>query len=112
MEDILEKLLKIAGMEGALVVGKDGLVISSVGRFSPDPDSFGASVAELVNHFDTLLQTKGASQRVTLDQQNGVTQLTAINEVTFLVAQGGTGVNLGRLRLDSDSVALALGEQL
>lgn len=112
MEDLLGKLLKINGIEGALVVGKDGLVISHVGSFSPDPDSFGASVAELLNHFDTLLQHKGISQRVTLDQSNGVTQLTAINEVTFLVAHGGSGVNLGRLRLDSDNVASALGEQL
>lgn len=112
MEDLLEKLLKIAGIEGALVVGKDGLVISHVGSFSPDPDSFGASVAEILNHSDNLLQSKGISQRVTFDQTHGITQLTAINEVTFLVAHGGPGVNLGRLRLDCDSVASALGEQL
>ena len=112
MEDILEKLLKVNGVDGALVVGKDGLVICSVGQFNPDPDSFGASVAELLNQFDTLLQSRGPSQRVTLDQQGGVTQLTAINEVTYLVAQGNKGVNLGRLRLDSDGVASALGEQL
>ena len=112
MEDILERLLKINGVEGALIVGKDGLVISSVGTFNPDPDSFGASAAELLNHFDVLLQTRGASQRMSLDQQQGVTQFTAINEVTFLVTQGTPAVNLGRLRLDCDSVALALGEQL
>jgi len=112
VEEILEKLLKIAGVEGALVVGKDGLVISQVGHFSPDPDSFGASVAEILNHFDSLLQAKGGCQKVTLDQQLGVTQLTAINEVTFLVAQGAKSVNIGRLRLDCDTVASALQEQL
>lgn len=112
MEEILEKLLKINGVEGALVVGKDGLVISSVGSFQPDPDSFGAGVAEALNQVDSHFQARGASQRVTIDQQSGVTHLTAINEVTFLVAHGTTGVNLGRLRLDSDQVAAALGEQL
>ncbi|MFN8609317.1 MAG: roadblock/LC7 domain-containing protein [Vulcanimicrobiota bacterium] len=112
MEELLEKLLKISGVEGALVVGKDGLVISSVGNFNPDPDSFGASVAEVLNHLDGHFQSRGPNQRVTLDQQLGVTHLTAINEVTYLVAQGSKGVNLGRLRLDSDNVAAALGEQL
>ena len=112
MEEILEKLLKINGVEGALVVGKDGLVISSVGTFNPDPDSFGAGIAEVLNHLDTHFQARGASQRVTLDQQLGVTHLTSINEVTFLVAHGSPGINLGRLRLDSDQVAAALGEQL
>ncbi|MBS2034662.1 roadblock/LC7 domain-containing protein [bacterium] len=112
MEELLEKLLKINGVEGALVVGKDGLVISSVGNFVPDPDSFGASVAELLNHLDGHFQARGVSQRVTLDQQQGTAHLTAINEVTYLVTQGGPKVNLGRLRLDSDAVAAALGEQL
>lgn len=112
MEELLEKLLKVSGVEGALVVGKDGLVICSVGNFNPDPDSFGASVAEVLNHLDGHFQARGTSQRVTLDQQHGMTHLTAINEVTYLVAQGGSKTNLGRLRLDSDSVAAALGEQL
>lgn len=112
MEELLEKLLKISGVEGALVVGKDGLVICSVGNFTPDPDSFGASVAEVLNHLDGHFQARGTSQRVTLDQQQGMIHLTAINEVTYLVAQGTSRANLGRLRLDSDSVAAALGEQL
>ena len=112
MEEILEKLLKINGVEGALVVGKDGLVISSVGNFQPDPDSYGAGIAEVLNQLDSHFQSRGGCQRVSIDQQSAVTHLTAINEVTFLVAHGSPGVNLGRLRLDSDQVAAALGEQL
>jgi len=112
VEDILDKLLRIGGVEGALVVGKDGLVIASSGSFSPDPDSFGANIAELINHFDTMLQAKGGTQKVTVNQDQGLLQLTAINEVTYLVAQASANTNVGRLRLESDQVASALGEQL
>ena len=112
MEEILEKLLKIAGVEGGLVVGKDGLVIASVGNFLPDPDSFGASVAEVLKLFDTGLTSHGGANKITVNQDNGVLQLTAINEVTFLVVQGGASVNVGRLRLEADAVAATLGEQL
>lgn len=112
MEEILEKLLRIAGVEGALVVGKDGLVIASVGEFSPDPDSFGASVAELLNHFDILLQARGGAEKVSIHQEKGLLQLNAINEVTFLVVQAGSHTNLGRLRLDSEGVVAVLSEQL
>lgn len=112
MEELLEKLLKISGVEGALVVGKDGLVIASVGSFQPDPDSFGAGVAELLNQMDQLVGARGSAQRATISQAGGILQLSAINEVTFLVIQGGAAVNVGRLRLDSDQVASALGEQL
>ncbi len=112
MEEILEKLLKIVGVEGALVVGKDGLVIASVGSFLPDPDSFGASVAEVLKLFDAALTSHGAAQKITVNQDSGLLQMTAINEVTFLVVQAAAGTNLGRLRLEADGVAATLGEQL
>lgn len=112
MEDLLEKLLKIAGVQGALVVGKDGLVIASVGHFSPDPDSFGATVAEVLNQLDANFSSHGAVKRLTLDQESATLHTTAINEVTYLVAQAAPSANLGRIRLDSDQVTVALREQL
>jgi predicted regulator of Ras-like GTPase activity (Roadblock/LC7/MglB family) len=112
VDDILEQLLKVPSVEGVLVVGKDGLVITSAGTFQPDPDSFGAGVAEFLNNAETVLQARGASQRVSLEQDGGLLQLTAINEVTFLVLQAAATANLGRVRLECDRAAAALGEQL
>lgn len=112
MEEILERLLTISGVEGALVVGKDGLVITSVGTFQPDPDSFGAGVAELLNNTESSLQSRGACQRLSLEQEGGLLQLTSINEVTYLVLQARATSNLGRVRLECDRAAAALGEQL
>lgn len=112
MEDLLEKLLKITGVQGSLVVGKDGLVIASVGHFSPDPDSFGATVAEVLNQLDSSFSGQGTIRRLTLDQEAAVLHAVSINEVTYLVSQASATTNLGRLRLDSDQVTAALREQL
>ena len=112
MEELLEKLLKIAGVQGALVVGKDGLVIASVGHFAPDADSFGATVAEVLNQLDSSFSSQGAVRRLTMDQESATLHATAINEVTYLVVQAASVTNLGRVRLDSDQVTVSLREQL
>ena len=48
MEDVLEKINQTPGVEASLIVGKDGLLITSLGDAEPDPDFLGAETAELL----------------------------------------------------------------
>ncbi len=53
--DVLEDLLKVPGVDGAVVVGRDGFVIESSGNSSRmNVDSLGASLAHAINAIEDM----------------------------------------------------------
>ena len=57
MEDVLERINQTPGVEASLIVGKDGLLITSLGDAEPDPDFLGAETAELLQAIETNFRT-------------------------------------------------------
>ena len=115
MEDVLEMINRTPGVEASLIVGKDGLLITSLGDAQPDPDFLGAETAELLQNADAGMQEKfekGELGMMSLEAENGHIFLKSINEVTYLMVLTGTDVSLGMVRYAIDSAAKTLKEQL
>lgn len=115
MEDVLEMINRTPGVEASLIVGKDGLLITSLGDAQPDPDFLGAETAELLQNADAGMQEKfekGELGMMSLEAENGHIFLKSINEVTYLMVVTGTDISLGMVRHSIDSASKTLREQL
>lgn len=115
MEDVLEKINQTPGVEASLIVGKDGLLITSLGDAEPDPDFLGAETAELLQSAEAGMQEKfekGELGMMSLEAENGHIFLKSINEVTYLMVLTNTDVSLGMVRYTINNASKTLKEQL
>ncbi|MCA9775201.1 MAG: roadblock/LC7 domain-containing protein [Candidatus Eremiobacteraeota bacterium] len=115
MEDVLEKINQTPGVEASLIVGKDGLLITSLGDAEPDPDFLGAETAELLQAAEAGMQDKfekGELGMMSLEAENGHIFLKSINEVTYLMVLTNTDVSLGMVRYTINNASKTLKEQL
>ena len=115
MDDVLETLNQTPGVQGSLIVGKDGLLITSLGEAAPDPDFLGAETAELLQSAESGMRDKferGDLGMMSLEAQNGHMFLKSINDVTYLMVLTGTDVSLGMVRFGIEKATNALAEQL
>lgn len=115
MEDVLEQINQTPGVEASLIVGKDGLLITSLGDAEPDADFLGAETAELLQTAEAGMQEKfdkGELGMLSLEASNGHIFLKSINEVTYLMVLTGNDVSLGMVRYSIDKAAKTLKEQL
>lgn len=115
MDEVLETLNNIPGVEASLIVGKDGLLITALGETHPDPDFLGAETAELLQSAESGMRDKfekGELSMVTLEADNGYIFLRSINEVTYLMVLTGHDVSLGMVRYGLTNASQSLKEQL
>ena len=115
MDEVLEAINNIPGVEASLIVGKDGLLITALGDAKPDPDFLGAETAELRANAEIGMKEKfdkGELGMVTLEAENGFIFLRSINDVTYLMVLTGLDVSLGMLRYGLAKAGKALKEQL
>jgi predicted regulator of Ras-like GTPase activity (Roadblock/LC7/MglB family) len=115
MEDVLEKINQTPGVEASLIVGKDGLLITSLGDALPDPDFLGAETAELLQSAEAGMHDKfekGELGMMSLEAKNGNIFLKSINEVTYLMVLTDTDVSLGMIRYAINGASQELKEQL
>lgn len=115
MDEVLESLNQIPGVEASLIVGKDGLLIASLGDARPDPDFLGAETAEMLQNAEAGMRDKferGELGMLSLEADNGHLFLRSINEVTYLLVLTGTEVSLGMIRYGLQQAGQALKEQL
>lgn len=115
MDEVLEQINKTPGVEASLIVGKDGLLITSLGDARPDPDFLGAETAELLQSADAGMQEKfekGELSLLSMEAENGHIFLKSINEVTYLMVLTGNDVSLGMIRHSINRAAKSLKEQL
>lgn len=115
MDEVLEAINNIPGVEASLIVGKDGLLITALGDAKPDPDFLGAETAELLANAEIGMKEKfdkGELGMVTLEAENGFIFLRSINDVTYLMVLTGLDVSLGMLRYGLAKAGKALKEQL
>lgn len=115
MEETLDALSQAPGIQGAMIVGKDGLVIAQSGNLGPDADLMGATTAELFTNAESALSermSRGALGTLTLEADGGAVFLRNLDDVTFLLVLGGERLNLGLVRYEIRRAAERLREQL
>jgi predicted regulator of Ras-like GTPase activity (Roadblock/LC7/MglB family) len=115
LEEILEALIKVQGIESALIVGKDGLVITFAGEMTNDADFIGASMADIFNTLEPIFSEKlkeGSINLALLEAELKKYFLCSINEVAFLVLIGEPKLNLGLIRLELNAAVEKLREVL
>ena len=109
MDEILEELLTTPGVQGTVIVDRDGLLISSAGAVE-SPDALGAEFAEVFKSLEN--DSRGTLSLISLEATSGNIFMSNINDVTFLVVQTGEQVNLGRIRYDIRHASGRLKDEL
>lgn len=115
MDEVLEMINRTPGVEASLIVGKDGLLITSLGDAQPDPDFLGAETAELLQNAEAGMRDKfekGELGMMSLEADNGYIFLKSINEVTYLMVVTGIDISLGMVRYAINAASKTLREQL
>lgn len=115
MDEVLENLNTIPGVQASLIVGKDGLLITALGDAEPDPDFLGAETAELLQSAESGMRDKfsrGELKTVSLEADDGYIFLRSINEVTYLMVLTGNDISLGMVRYGIEKASQTLREQL
>lgn len=116
MRDILEGLNQTAGVQGCLIVGRDGLVIDNAGDVSNIPmDLLGATSTEFFSTAESLLGERleqGSVDILHVESDRGKFVMMGINDQSFLVVMTRPKVNLGLVRWEVRSAAERLKEAL
>lgn len=116
MDEILEGLTHTGGIEGSLIVGKDGLVISQAGHLGDlDTDLLGATAAEIYQSAESMMVEKcgkGALQGVMLEGENAKFFLHAVNEEALLLVATKKKANVGLARWEVRAAAGRLKDEL
>ena len=116
MDEILEGLTNAGGIEGSLIVGKDGLVISQAGHLGDmDTDLLGATASEIYQSAESMMGEKfgkGALHRIMLEGEHAKFFLNGINEEVFLLVATKKKANLGLARWEVKTAATKLKDEL
>ena len=100
METILQRLTDLNEISGALLIGKDGLIVSGALQ-NEDEEMLGAMSAAVfgsIANFTTQVNN-GEILHVILETQNGIIQLAEAGDL-ILVVTTQAGGNIGRVRLE------------
>lgn len=100
METILQRLTDLDEITGAILIGKDGLIVSGA-LHSEDEEMLGAMSAAVfgsIANFTTQINN-GGLHHVVIETDTGTVQLAEVGDL-ILVVTTRTGSNLGRVRLE------------
>lgn len=100
METILQRLTDLDEVYDAILVGKDGLIVSGI-LHSEDEEVIGAMSAAAFGSITSYTQqiNSGETRHVMLETKNGTIQMQEAGDLILVVTTHGTG-NLGRVRLE------------
>jgi predicted regulator of Ras-like GTPase activity (Roadblock/LC7/MglB family) len=100
VETILQRLTELDGIIGAILVGKDGLIVTGT-LHSEDEEVIGAmSAAAFGSMTDFISQmNSGKVRHVIVETENGTIQLEEAGDLILVVTTQASR-NLGRVRLE------------
>jgi predicted regulator of Ras-like GTPase activity (Roadblock/LC7/MglB family) len=100
VETILQRLTDLDEVYDAILVGKDGLIVSGI-LHSEDEEVIGAMSAAAFGSITSYTQqiNSGETRHVMLETKNGTIQMQEAGDLILVVTTHGTG-NLGRVRLE------------
>ncbi len=112
METILQRLMDIEGVTGALLVGKDGLVVAST--MEGDDEEFLAAMAAAC--FDAATRyigqlEMGEVRHATFETVGGTVQVSDGGDL-LIVVRSTYHANIGRIRMECGHAGLKLAEQI
>jgi uncharacterized protein len=100
VETILQRLTELDEIIGAVVVGKDGLIVAGT-LHSEDEEvlaAMSAAVIGSVNNYTTQINS-GEMRHAIIETNTGTVQLAEVGDLILVVTTHPTG-NLGRVRLE------------
>jgi len=100
VETILQRLTDLDEVIGAILVGKDGLIVTGA-LHSEDEEVLGAMSAAVFGSIAnyTMQINNGEMRHVIIETHTGTVQLAEVGDL-ILVVTTSTGTNLGRIRLE------------
>ena len=100
METILQRLTDLDDVIGAVLVGKDGLIVAGT-LHSDDEEVLGAMSAAVIGSINnyTAQINSGEMRHVIIETKTGMVQLAEVGDLILVVTCTVTG-NLGRIRLE------------
>lgn len=102
MKEVLMKFLAIQGVQAAMIVGRDGLLIDGVSLDDSDLEAMsaisltGSSMAEAMGQ---EMMTGGLHVAI-MEYDKGIVALEPLNEYSLFVALSNETTSLGRIRLE------------
>ena len=110
METILQRLTDLDEITGAILVGKDGLIVSGA-LHSDDEEMLGAMSAAVfgsVANYITQINN-GDLRHVIIETSSGTVQFAEVGDL-ILVVTTSTSINLGRVRLEIKKASRQLSQ--
>jgi len=110
VETILQRLTDLDDIIGAVLVGKDGLIVAGTLR-SEDEEvlaAMSAAVIGSINNYTTQINS-GEMRHVIIETNTGAVQLAEVGDLILVVTTNPTG-NLGRVRLEMQKSCQQLTE--
>jgi predicted regulator of Ras-like GTPase activity (Roadblock/LC7/MglB family) len=110
MDTILQRLTELDEITGALIIGKDGLIVSG-GLQSDDEDMLGAMSAAVFGSIATYAsQTNhGEAKHILIETQAGTIQFAEVGDM-ILVVTTRPHSNSGRVRLEMKKACRQLSQ--
>lgn len=100
METILQRLTDLDDVSGAILVGKDGLVVTGT-LHTEDEEIIGAMSAAAFGSITSYINqiNHSAMHHVIIEMQNGIIQFEEVGDL-ILVVITQNDCNLGRIRIE------------
>jgi predicted regulator of Ras-like GTPase activity (Roadblock/LC7/MglB family) len=106
MHEILEELNKTSGVNGSMIVGKDGIVIAADMRTQLQDEEIGALAASIISTVQKSMSrlSNDALRYVTVEASHGKLFLTDVG-IGILAVTTDPQVNVGLIRLEVKNAA-------
>lgn len=113
MRQIVDDLLRVEGVIGSLLVGKDGLVVASTLIDDEDSEILGAMSAAVYAEIDKATKRIGIGRLIDsiIDAEQGSILLLESRELILVVITHRV-VNLGMVKLEMRSASKRIGEAI
>jgi tetratricopeptide (TPR) repeat protein len=113
MTDVFEILIQIPGIEGVLLINREGLVIESKWEDEISPDLYGALAREVEREIQTQLGHSpfGQYENILIEASGLIVNLHPVKD-SMLIIKANERVNLGSLRLKLNSLLSKLSDDM
>jgi len=110
VETILQRLTDLDEVIGAVLVGKDGLIVAGT-LHSDDEEVLGAMSAAVIGSINNYTRqiNSGEMRHVIIETRTGMVQLAEVGDLILVVTSRTTG-NPGRIRLEMQKMCRQLSQ--
>lgn len=110
MDSILQRLAELSEIANAILIGKDGLIVSGTTQ-NEEEEMLGAISAAAFGSIATFTTqaNSGEARHAIIETEKGIIQFAEVGELILVVKTNGIG-NIGRVRLEMKKACQQLGE--